>query len=58
MPRLRVSEERKAKPFSISLLKHHLDMLGELEKKTGRVKSQLIQEYIEDAYNRIIKMKV
>lgn len=58
MPRLRVSEERKAKPFSISLMQYHLDMLAELEKKTGRAKSQLIQEYIEDSYNRIIKAKV
>jgi len=54
----RVARGRVASTYSISLLPKHVPMLEELEKKSGKSRSLLFQEFLERAYKELIeKMK-
>lgn len=53
--KFRVSEGRKTKPVPISLRPQHVAMLDDLEKRLRKNRSALIQDLIEEAYEKEIK---
>lgn len=55
MGRLKKSKENKATGESISLTPKHRQKLYELEKILGKCKSTIIQDFIEEKYEKIMK---